>query len=301
MGDFRTHAREVRKSNNSELRAQLAGRDDTYEPKDLKYVSNLCELTFREIDVDKDPQAYVEERFGDISGWGDTRTSATALRVLLTEQIGRPVYERISNVSKAEWADAIVAIDDGYVESGDESHVPISLPEGTEEHLTDPPNREESPAQSKSDISDFSDFESWVAENQPPDRSHAAYVVDCTPSIDDESPAIHELRKHTYALTQAGVELTKKTLGYDETKYRAARAANRCDRIYYIGETNDLVDRMSQHRAGADVGGSGFTNLVTPNYIIDICWCESKSDAKDLEQELVTEWNHCEGTFAFGS
>ena len=101
------------------------------------------------------------------------------------------------------------------------------------------------------------DLRRWVsASKHASDRSHAVYVLDCTPPEDGRDFRVNEFIEHVQRKVDNNQPLDKLE--------RAAYAASRGQQVFYVGYTNDVVDRVGRHLTGAAGGGAKFTNRFTP-------------------------------------
>lgn len=243
--------------------------------------AGLLEGVFERITPNEDPHEFVTSWHNYDQSWNRGKSAATALRMLLTEQVGLPRYAVISGYTIPTLSKMILGIeaaDDG-VPRGDDLHIPLTLPLDIDPPLPDPP---ELPTRSRRDgIVSLSDLDQIVSTFYNPPDKFAVYVLDCTPVADRERRAMWELRRDSLAKHEAGCAL--------EEKERFAHALNAGELIYYVGFTKDIVDRMNRHRDGAASGGGYFTNFFKPNGVVDIEWFDTEAGARTAEAARARE------------
>jgi|GEM_PF-3845692 len=106
-------------------------------------------------------------------------------------------------------------------------------------------------------------------------EGHAVYVLECVQPYPDDEKMGEILRQR-----------------YTSSRTNAIDSALFADTVYYVGETNDLVRRVSQHLGGH---GSSFTAIFRPQSLERIEWCDSREAAEQRESELVEELNNMVG------
>jgi len=76
------------------------------------------------------------------------------------------------------------------------------------------------------------------------------------------------------------------------------REAFESDRLYYVGQTENLQKRLGQHFKGQN--SSEFTTLFDPRTIERLIPVHSRNQAERKEQRVAKGWNDPEnGTFAY--
>lgn len=247
--------------------------------------AGLLEGAFKRIEPDENPYSFVKTWHNYDPSWNKGKSVATALRMLLTEQIGLPRYEVISGYTKPTLSKMVLGIEaaDDDVPRGEELHVPLTLPNDIEPPLPNPPELPEESAESNHEIIPLTDLNSINSTYGNPSRKSAVYVLDCTPVSTHERKAMWQFRRDTLAKQEAGYELS------DREQY--AQALNEGERVYYVGQTKDIIKRMKEHRDGAASGGGYFTNFFKPRGLIDITWYDSEVDARAGEESRSSELN----------
>ncbi|WP_424005640.1 GIY-YIG nuclease family protein (plasmid) [Haloarcula salina] len=218
--------------------------------------------------------------------WKPQRKRATALRMLMTEQVGWPSDEGLLGFKRKYLAGILVAIkasDRGITRS--EDHVQITLdPTFDLTHYSDDlPNRTH-PELDLPTLMTFSDtVESdafAVLKEQSIDPSannhHVVYVIDCTPDADTERSAITSIREDAQAKKKSGQKLTEREA--------AADFLNESKCILYVGYSHEFPSRMSRHYQGKSSGSADFVNLYKPKRLMEVTDYPSESDAKKMEQ-----------------
>lgn len=281
MADFRPRYNELLKQRKSDLEDQFRGllpssyRDSLTGNPNAGYL----EGAFKRIAPDEDPYEFVKTWQNYNSSWNKGKSAATALRMLLTEQVGLPCYEVISGYTKPTLSKIILGIEaaDEGVPRGEELHVPLTLPEDIHPPLSDPPRLPKQSAEHSRDLIPLTDMKRLISTYGNPSGKFAVYVLDCTPLRNLERTAMWELRRDALAKFEAGYELNEKE--------EYAQALNEGERIYYVGYTNDIIDRIQRHEEGAASGGAYFTNFFMPRGVIDIDWFDSESEARNAESQ----------------
>lgn len=285
MADLRTEYNELLKESKSALEGELQEllprkyRDRlTGNPN-----AGLLEGAFMRIAPEEDPYEFVKSWHNYDSSWNKGKSAATALRMLLTEQIGLPKYAVISGYTKPTLSKIILGIQaaDEGIARGENLHVPVTLPEDIEPPLPDPPELPSASAEYSDTIIPLNDMKSIISTHGNPSRKWAVYVLDCTPSNFREREAMWEFRRDSLAKHEAGHNL--------RGKEQYAQALNEGERIYYVGQTKDIVDRMNRHYEGSASGGGQFTNFFKPRGVFDIEWYDSEANARDAEANRADE------------
>ena len=222
--------------------------------------------------------------------------------MLLHEHVGRPLYNRVLTLKKQDFAECIVAVrayDEGQ-ERGQGVHVPTTLPQDVDAFVADTPKRTDIVDDPFETIAEVTDDPRRTIERridddpEPAGASHFVYVLDCTPPIGDEPGKLRDLRR---------VAATKREarMGYDHLRIeeRAAAALNDGHRVYYVGSTSDVANRVAQHLGGTAVSGVDFTTNAPPRRLVEVQGCESLDEAEALEGRRAREIDGRNGLFAF--
>lgn len=246
--------------------------------------AGVLEGSFKRIAPNEDPYDLVKTWHNYEPSWNHGKSMATALRMLLTEQIGLPRYAVISGYTKKTLAKILVGIDaaDAGVPRQPDIHAPLTLPPDISLPVPDPPDLPETRPSHVNNRIPLSDLAVILDHYGNPSDQTAVYVLDCTPEPAVERRALRELRRHTWAKWNAN-----KPLDGDEIY---AQALNEGERLYYVGLTNDLEDRMHRHRRGAATGGAYFTNFFTPKGVVDVSWYDTEGEAREAEKNTALEY-----------
>lgn len=214
---------------------------------------------------------------------------ARELRRFLADHVGRPQYEKIIHLTKDDLAECLVAL--RVAAAGLNTPVeavPTTLPSGAERHIPDQPHARSQPTHHpdvdpESFIPLTRNWQSGIKARFPT-ADWYVYELDVTPPVDDEPEDIELLRRHTEAVEQFG-----KSGGKLNGIYRAAHVLNHDCAVYYVGETNDIIDRLDRHRRGAAYSGSKFPHLFSPTGgVINITGGAPSQDPENLEQGRTT-------------
>lgn len=133
----------------------------------------------------------------------------------------------------------------------------------------------------------------WIVQHRSPgDGEHGVYVLDCTPPVgDEEDSRMKTLRREAHEKKEKGEAMTKIE--------QAAQAVNNGERLYYVGYAADVPSRVRQHLAGAASGGAKFTNMFTPQALVDVSWFETEGTARTREHQRSTELTEPGQSFAY--
>lgn len=280
MTDRETRVARLAERNKTKLKEMLSNElGDAYsEPVPEKLLNSFLRAAFERINPDVDPlnMAQSHQEFDD--SWTPKRRLATALRMLLADYGVRRPGTPLMRLDQDTLAQLIVAIrlrDEGRSPSKDErgAIVPPERPQ--------PPESEFSARLSLADA-DQKQMRDWV-ENRTSlsNANYAVYVLDCTPLIGEERESVRSLRARASEKLTNGVRLNK----IEE----AAAALNNGKRIYYVGFTNDVVDRVGRHLGGAAKGSGTFTHTFPPQYLVEVRWFEYERDARSAERQRASD------------
>lgn len=296
MGDFRPQIDQL-KSNYTkpELIDALADRLGERTTS----VNPLTEAMFAELRPERKPREYARRSDNYSGEMSRVATNATALKLLLHEQVGRPLYEPVERLTKQDFAECIAAVDaynDG-LESGMGVHTPTALPLDVDAFIEAPPDRSstpESPFESILDLQPDDDNQDIGTFDEFADSPSYVYVFDCTPPVDDEPWKSWDRRRAVQTKIEAGRSPTEFT-----PKDRAAHALNQGGRIYYVGSTGDIVSRIQEHLSGADKSAVSFTNTFPPQMLVKIEGLGSRSEAEQIEGTVASELSSSSDHYAY--
>ena len=294
MTETRNQVQRLESRSKPELKQLLASElGETFDGEITNSLRNdFMRACYERINPTERPldRARTHENYSD--SWGTKKTLATALRMLLTERVGRREHESITSVSKLVLAELIVAVkltDAGSSESGSSNRPPSSGSTSSTVTGESPPVRQPprespfddvlplEPSIQKRDVSEWGS-----AQQNKSNGAYAVYVLDCTPPIGaGESSQLKSLRRHAHSKNAERQPLNK----IDE----AACAANNNERVYYVGCTANLPKRITQHLGGAAAGGGDFTNLFKPNALVEVNWYETRATAENHEALRASE------------
>lgn len=256
------------------------------EPVPENLLNQFLRATFDRIQPG-DPIDMVRSHENFDASWTTKKKLATALRMLLTDYGVRRPGKPLTRLDRATLAQLIVAIqlqDEGFSPSEDEREAIV------------PPERPRSPESEFSNRlnlvgTDEKQIRDWVGKRTSLDNvNYAVYVLDCTPSVGEESESIRSLRAHVDRKLSEEANLDKME--------NAAAALNDGKRIYYVGFTNDVVDRVGRHLGGAAKGSGDFTNTFSPRYLVEIRWFEHERNARSAERQRASDLSN-EDSFGY--
>lgn len=266
-------------------------------------VNPVTQAIFDRIVPDHQPVEFARRAAGYSDDLKPVQKNATALKILLHEQVGRPLHDRVLNLTKRDFAECIVAVDayeSGY-ERGFNTHVPTTLPRSMDGFVSEVPARSKTPPSPfETGIELVGDFEDqlvqWADQQlSATDPAYFVYTLDCTPPIGgDENPKIRELRRAVKTHIVAGTDIEALHPGE-----QAAHALNQNNRIYYVGSTNDLVQRIQQHVTGTAESGVDFTTIMPPRSLVSVAGTRSRTEAETMEGEQAIKLNRRENLFAY--
>lgn len=286
MADFRQEIHRLQNEHTkSELIDALAGRLGERTTS----VNPLTTAMFDELRPETRPVAYARKSEYYSEDTSRVATNAIALKILLHEQVGRPLYEPVETLVKQDFAECIAAVDAFHrgADRGMGLHTPTTLPLDVEGFVDAPPGRSgtpDSPFDIVADLEPPSGTQRVGAQFDTDDAPYFVYVLDCTPPVDDEPGKIWDRRRAVRTKIEAGISLPEL-----EPKERATHALNQNKRIYYVGSTNDIAKRVREHLAGTDKSGVNFTNTLPPQALVEVRSCESRTRAESLEGALARE------------
>lgn len=296
MADFREQINQLQ---NDHTKGKLI---DTLAEKLGKRTTSVNPLTtamFAELRPGTRPVEYA--RRSQYYSEDDSRvaTNATALKMLLHEQVGRRLYEPVESLVKQDFAECIAAVD-AFHEEHDQGmgiHTPTTLPLNLNEFVDDPPDRSrtpDSPFNIVADLESTTGTQQIDAQVSTTDTPYFVYVLDCTPPADDEPAKIWDRRRAVKTKIEAGISHLEL-----EPKEQAVHALNQNKRVYYVGSTNDVSKRVTEHVSGTDKSGVNFTNTLPPQALVKTRGCESRTQAESLEGTVARELSEREWLFAY--
>jgi predicted GIY-YIG superfamily endonuclease len=296
MADFR---QEIDRLQDENTKAELIDALAERLGERTTSVNPLTMAMFAELRPGTRPVAYARKMEGYSEDTSRVATNAIALKVLLHEQVGRPLHEPVETLVKQDFAECIAAVDafhDGY-DQGMGLHTPTTLPLDVDGFVDDPPDRSRTPPSPFDIVANLGATAGTAPVETQSDVSDApyyVYVLDCTPSIEDEPTKISDRRRAVQTNIEAGMSLSEL-----EPKEQATHALNHCKRVYYVGSTNDVTKRVEEHLSGTDKSGVNFTNTLPPRALVKVQTCDSRTHATSLEGELAREIAEREELFAY--
>lgn len=245
--------------------------------------NDFLRACFQQIAPDEDVDTRLRQHDDYSPAWAQKGTKhnyATAIRMVLTDRVGRAKHDSITSLSKPVLAELVVAC--RLADSSDDTE---PAPASDKANAPDIPTQPPSPFDESLDIGAATggSLTEWLDEHRSDsDGPHAVYVLDCTPTSDaDENSRLKSLR--------ASVGATRKPPASRTPVKRAGAAVNRGERVYYVGYTADVEHRLQQHRRGAAAASARFTNLFEPQSLVEVSWFDTESGAKAFEQRRATE------------
>jgi len=274
--------RELQSRNKDDLKRILSHElDEAYSPNITGSLRNdFMSACFEKIEPDQEPFEKVKSHENYAPSWSKKKQLATALRMLLTERVGHPEHDGITSLNKNVLAEIIVAIrDDGgttLAQKNESSHS-IDTPD------RNPPVESDFQESFPAENFDSYDLYTWIVERRSTDDGeHAVYVLDCTPPLGkNEDFRVKSLRREAHQKSDSGQTLSKLE--------QAAEALNRGERLFYVGYASDVPNRIRQHVSGADSGGAKFTNMFSPQALVEVTWYQTESTARTQEPQRAEE------------
>lgn len=300
MPDFREKINTLQQTN---TKNELIDALEERFGKRTTSVNPLTEAMFDHIAPDHHPHEYAQKSEDYSAEMSRVAKNATALKILLHEQVSRPLYEPVETLVKQDFAECIAAVDayeEGH-ERGIGKHVPTTLPQEVVGFVDEPPDRSLTPESPFEIITDLDNgykdqILQWLDQHfDGSSSSHFIYVLDCTPGVGTEEPSkLWDRRRAVQTKIEADIPLPDL-----KPKERATHALNQSKRVYYVGSTSDVSKRVHEHVIGTDKSGVNFTNTLPPQSLVKVEGCDSKERAVSLEGALARELNRKENLFAY--
>lgn len=216
---------------------------------------------------------------------------ATALRMLLTEQIGWPEDKGIPGFKRKYLAAILIAIkasDQGI--SRTEEHVQITLdPEFDHQLLSEEVPERTCPELDFPTLLTFSntiksDATAFLEKREIDPTSnnhHVVYVIDCAPDPNNEGSRITSIRQDAQAKSKTGASLSEREA--------AAEFLNESKGILYVGYSHEFPKRMARHHHGKSSGSANFLNLYKPKRLLELTEYSSEDEARRRERMRADE------------
>lgn len=266
---------------------------DAYDCRHISSLKNdFLEACYQRLDPDQSWEELVRTHEDYNASWTSKKKRlATALRMLITNQIGWPLHVGLAGFKRKYLAGILAAIeasDNGI--SRNDDHAPVTLPPDFDLDLlsTDPPERTrpEPPFSIELPFSESikADATSYLKERHidpTSDDHHVVYVIDCTPDPENERNTITYARRFAQAKHLGGEALTEKE--------EAALALNESRGILYVGYSHEFPHRMERHYHGVSRGSAVFINLHKPERLLELNEYESDGRARDAEVQRYDE------------
>lgn len=260
---------------------------DAYDVANETSLKNpFLEACFNRIEPNQGWKGLVKTHGNYDGSWRPQKKRATALRMLMTEQIGWPDDEGLLGFKRKYLAGILIAIkasDRGIGRS--EDHVQVTLdPDFDLDLFSEELPKRTYPELDFPTLMTFSDpielEASSVLKDQNIDPStknhHVVYVIDCTPDADNERSAISSIRKDAQAKKRSGKALNEREA--------AAEFLNESKGILYVGYSHEFPNRMSRHYEGKSSGSADFVNLYKPKRLFEVTDYPSEPEARKMER-----------------
>lgn len=240
------------------------------------------------IEPDEEPLSRARRHPEFDTSWREKKSLATALRMLLAEKGVREAETPLMSINSNSLAQIIVAM---RMEAADRTL------KGNHRSDLEVPSR---PAPAESPFPDRllldgateGEIRDWVSERRPASQyNHTIYTLDCTPPVGEESESVKK------QLAKA-VDSDSASTSQDEFQ-RAAAELLAGGRVYYVGYTNDVVDRVFRHQGGGAYGGAAFTNTYQPRALVDVEFYETESDARRHEGLVARKLLRKDDSFSY--
>jgi predicted GIY-YIG superfamily endonuclease len=269
--------------------------DDLISDYDVRHETSLKDpfliACFERIDPERNWEELVRTAEDYENWWGTKKRRATALRLLMTLQIGWPEHKGLLDF---EWKYlvgilfAIKASDSGINQSRD--HAPVTYPPDLDlELLTrDLPERTVPDLDFPTLLTFSIDIEHKAEKflencgiDSKNNNHHVVYIIDCTPEVNPERSAITSIRHYAQALHIGGKPLNKREA--------AAMVLNESQSLLYVGSSHEFPKRMKRHFKGKAAGAANFINLYKPKRLLETTNYSSDNIAESEEQIRASE------------
>lgn len=300
MSDIRDEVRKLSNRSKNDLKTTLeAEMGEAYGREITDSLRNdFLRACYASIEPESNPSERVTNHKNYDSDWGEKKKLATALRMLLTERVGRSVSDGITSMTNDFLAEVIVAIR-RKEEFSEEVRTDVSRAGERDGQDTPPQRAPLTEAHLGSGVSltdgDLSQVEPWVNEQVPSlDDGYLVYVLDCTPPLgDEEGWRTKLLRREAREKRERGERLTDREC--------AAIAVTEGKRLYYVGYTGDLIDRLNRHIEGASAGGAEFLNIFNPQRLVEVSHYQTEEAAIRAESHRASELARRTDSFSYYS
>jgi len=260
---------------------------DSYDVATETSLKNpFLEACFDRIDPNQNWEELVKTHENYDDSWGPQKKRATALRMLMTEQIGWPENKGLLGFQREYLAGILLAIeasDQGISRS--DNHVKVTLePDFELDLLSEELPERTCPELDFPTLMTFSDTVKSNASSLLKDRGidptsgnhHVVYVINCTPDANDEASSIISTRKDAQAKKKSGKALNEREA--------AAEFLNESKCILYVGYSHEFPNRMRRHYEGKSSGSADFTSLYKPKRLLKVTDHPSEEEAKKIER-----------------
>lgn len=144
MADFRQQINRLQDEHSkNELVGLLAEKVD----ERVTSVNPTTEAIFDRIAPDSEPHAFAVQSEDYSEELQPVAKNAIALKLLLHQQVGRPLHNKVLTLKKQDFAECITAVDahDNGHKRDFGIHTPTTLPQDVEEFIDQPPDRSSTP------------------------------------------------------------------------------------------------------------------------------------------------------------
>lgn len=276
-----THTTEIQQKSKSELKELLEAELGTEYPREItdSLRNDFLRACYTRIAPKEDPAERARSHPDYSESWREKRTLATALRMLLAARGVREPDTPLTTLDKAALAQIIVAI--RLVDTDQHQGLEASVEREPPERTIPPEPCFDERLHLNSDATE-SEVESWIdAHHSGIELVHSVYVLDCTPPINEESNSLESLRARVAEKERTGDIFIKME--------EAAAAVTRGERIYYVGYTNNVIDRVTRHVGGASYGSAKFTHTFRPQALVEVNWYDTEAVARNRERQRAQE------------
>lgn len=272
-----------------ELDSLIGDRYNVINETSLK--NDFLVACFERIDPNQSWEDLVKTHENYDQSWTPKKKRATALRQLMTKQIGWPEDKGLLGFKRKYLAGILLAIkasDEGISQS--EDHTTVTLqPDFNLELLAKELPERTLPELDFPTLLTFSntvepDATALLQERgiEPTSNSHhVVYVIDCTPEAENERAAISSIRQDAQAKSSSGNALSDREA--------AAVFLNESKGILYVGYSHEFPRRMKRHHQGKASGAADFINLYKPRRLLEVTAYDSEGEARNRERIRANE------------